>query len=175
VDTKTGQKREGQAIVEFMVAIIAVLAVMAGIIFIGRLQLAHTQTMIDARYEVANSLLSPQSMMSYDATWLHGWNYGNDDRPYTADDTPIYSFVAKDVAANIAENSMLQTLPQVPQNRISAFLQSSTYSDFLPMVKGERLVTVDFSDIPFLGNFFGFSQSISVKTKLYMTWGGSLQ
>ncbi len=173
-DVDTNTPKAGQAIVEFMVAILAVLAVITGIIFIGRLQLAHTQTMIEARYEVAESVLMPQAMLSYDATWLQGWNYGADERPYTADDTPIYSFSAQDVALNIANNSMLDRLPETPENRISSFIQDSSLPNLLPMVKGDRHIAVNFSYIPFLREFFGFSQSIDVRTKIYMTWSGGL-
>ncbi len=172
---KNTSKKHGQAIVEFVVAMVAILAVVTGVIVIGRLQLAHTQSMIEARYEVANSVLAPQAMLSYDATWLHGWNYGADERAYTADDTPIYSLVTRDIALNVANNSMLDTLNDLPANRISAFEESADYSYFLPMVKGSRHITVDLSDIPFLREFFGFSRNIGLKTELYMTYSGNLQ
>lgn len=77
--------KNGQAIVEFVVALIPLLALVAGLVQLGMLTNAHTEAMVEARRRVANRMIVT-SLGSAARDYYADWDNGHDGVSYSADD-----------------------------------------------------------------------------------------
>ena len=88
MDTRKKKKsNSGQAIVEFVVAIIALLLIVTGGVFLFELNSAQRDMTTTLRAEAGHSALNGFSANS--AQYIKGWENGKDERPGTADDQAV--------------------------------------------------------------------------------------
>ena len=80
--------KRGQAAVEFVVALIALLLIVSGGVFVFSLQNARRDMAVTFRGEVGVEALNSSSLPTT-APYIRDWDPGNDQRPGTADDTII--------------------------------------------------------------------------------------
>ena len=81
--------RDGQAMVEFVVAMIVVVVLFASLIQLGLLGAAQTDLMRRARHEAGLFAISSAQGSSVPA-YTFGWLSGDDDVKYSADDRRLY-------------------------------------------------------------------------------------
>jgi hypothetical protein len=112
-------KKNGQAIIEFVVGLIAVLVLFAGLYQLGLLAQAHTEVMINAREEAAENVITPKLNLKQ-APYISSWNDGDDEVSYSADDESINGNIGA-VSAGIVVFAHPEALGQsVGPNSISA-------------------------------------------------------
>ena len=84
-------RKDGTALVEMTVGLVALLAVFAGMLFIARLGRERTQTLQEARakagrFAMAQTFISDNPGPDY----IYDWSKGDDDRKHSADDEVIH-------------------------------------------------------------------------------------
>ena len=78
--------RSGQAMVEFVIALVGVLLVAAGILLLAELHRADTDTFVEATAEAIDESTSVSIASSFSP--VDDWQPGRDDLRYTKDDRP---------------------------------------------------------------------------------------
>ena len=112
--------KHGQALLELAIMLVAVLVIVAGLIQIGWLSLAHLDAIHEARGLAAQYAMSEtyQSMLP-SARWIQEWDEGRDRRRYSRDDVAVIgsSHVLRQFVLPVARPDDLRQ--RLPQNRIS--------------------------------------------------------
>lgn len=120
-----GGPRAGQALVEMVAGLVAILVVFAGLVQIGRLGRAHTQAMMDARAEAGTFAASDQYVMQSPAPqYLYNWSEGGDDRRHSRDDRPLFA-----LANAVRDDIMAHGRPEDLATRIGENILSEAYAN----------------------------------------------
>ncbi len=120
---KHGESRaSGQAMVELAVGLVVILVLFAGLIQIGRLATAHTQTMITARENAGHSAMSDELSSGGATAHILSWGAGSDGKSYTADDllftSPNAAQTFQDIASVASSDELAGFLPGNPLSEI---------------------------------------------------------
>jgi hypothetical protein len=159
----------GQAIVEFVVALLAIAVLFAGLLQIAKLTLAHTETMNEARRDAAMQVVQSTSGGPL-PDFIAAWEDGPDGFSYSADDVLIPGDV--DTASRIADNAKPQELTEkINANRISQ-LKASPGSMTFGFVEGYSKKTVPV--LPLMRETVCASDSIDVECRVWMVQGGNI-
>lgn len=89
--TEHPHTRSGQAIIEMVVGIVALLLVFAGLVQLGLFSHARTQMMMEAREQAAVYASSDGGVSDSLPRYIYDWDRGRDERRHSADDEPILS------------------------------------------------------------------------------------
>ena len=165
--------RGGQAMIEFTIALVAIMAVVVGTILLGRIELAHTRTMTKARATAGSLALYPISPpMPIDAQFISDWQAGADNVGYTHDDEPIPDGNAISLIGDITAKSGLDRITP-PPNAISRLQSFPDISQFY-LVKGSESMSVNLSAIPGIGRLISGEPVISVESQAWLAWTGGI-
>ncbi len=178
--------------VEFAVALIVIIMLLAGLVQIGRLANTHTQTMIDARATAAESAMATGYSRAADAAYIYSWLPGSDGKPYTQDDLPMPATNAVDAAGEIVALARPDELADlVPDNDLSTLGLSEDNADEFFLVGGEasgscptlpalrHLALIeaagsgtddDGSPLPTRYHAYDPGPTISLKSKAWLVW-----
>ena len=77
----------GQAFAELTVALIAILAAFVGFLLVAALSSDRVSTLVRARE--AADMKSSSGIITMDGESIRYWNYGEDEIPFTVDDSPV--------------------------------------------------------------------------------------
>ncbi|MDP2989806.1 MAG: TadE/TadG family type IV pilus assembly protein, partial [Kiritimatiellota bacterium] len=127
----------GQAMVEFMVGLVVVLVLLAGLIQIGQLTHAHTRTMIAARAAAGLLAMAPTPPVSETASLISDWVPGPDLRRHTHDDVAMVTSNAATLSAELVTNACLAQVRDAPVNALSTLRDSPNPAGDFFLVKGE--------------------------------------
>lgn len=167
------KRNAGQAMIEFTIALVAIMAVAVGMILLGRMELAHTRTMTKARATAGALALDPLIYQSpLDAKFISDWQAGADNIGYTHDDEPIPDGTALSLVGDIYTKSGLAGIP-APPNAISRLQSFPDISQFY-LVEGRESMAIDLSAIPGVGRLISGEPVISVESKVWLTWTGGI-
>ena len=156
--------------IEFIVALVAVVALAAGLLQIASLGRAHTEAMVDARREAAARALSPMSYLS-DASYIEDWNEGPDGSRYTTDDE-----MAEDEGLSFQNIVVDRASPDdegwtvyngVPQNPFSSLRGAGNPSSVFGLTMGEADETV--SLLPAVQHLLYGADSLNVRCEVWLT------
>ena len=159
--------------IEFTIALVAIMAVVVGTILLNRLERAHTSTMTKARETAGSRALDLIYLGPIDAQFISDWQAGADNIGYTHDDEPIPDGTAISLAGNIIANSGLDRITP-PPNAISRLQSSPDLLDEFYLVKGSESMAVDLSAIPGIGRLISGEPVISVESKAWLAWTGGI-
>lgn len=163
-------KKNGQAIIEFVVGLIAMLVLFAGLYQLGLLAHAHTEIMINAREDVAEDFFMPVVNME-PPNYIAAWNDGDDEVNYSADDESTEGNIGA-VSAGITVFAHPNELAQhVGPNPVSA---ANVAPDLLMhgMQSGYDSVTVDV--LPAVQNLLYAEESIELECKVWLVTGENI-
>ncbi|MDP6525870.1 MAG: pilus assembly protein [Kiritimatiellia bacterium] len=161
----------GQAMIEFVIGLVAVMVLLAGLLQIASLTKAETDTMIDARREAAEKAMSDPSLLGT-ADFVGDVLVGGDESKYSADDihTTVSSdeFVAYIVEPSGSSAAEWAIIDSVPSNSFSAIRSSSVPTYELGMVKGDANDSVPL--ISAVQKLIYDDDSIEVESEVWMPW-----
>jgi len=155
--------------IEFTIALVAIMAVVIGTILLNRMELAHISSMVKAR-ETAGSLAMDLIYNSpIDAQFIADWQTGADNISYTHDDEPIPDGTAITLTGNIIETADLDAIT-APTNALSRLQSSHNLLSELYLVKGSESIAVYLSSIPGIGRLISGEPVISVESDVWLIW-----
>jgi hypothetical protein len=162
--------RSGQAIVEFIVGLVAVLVLFAGLLQVATLTKKHTDTMVEAR-----RLAAERAMTDLDAAsnpdYISNWKPGTDRKPYTRDDihSPADpgSFDSR-IVDRAAEDALgWSIIDFIPRNPLADMHGSGTPASEFGLVSGSDTRTVDL--LPAVQDLIYDRPRINVRCTVWMT------
>ncbi len=161
-----GAHTGGQALVEFAVALIAVMVLLAGLIQIGQLSRARTATLIAARRNAAVLALGASAPPAGAVPVISSWMPGPDGRRYTHDDFAVGASNAMALPRLLAGMARLGSVPQAPPNAISRMAASGA-AEF-GLVRGDAADTVP--TLPVIRNLVYPRPEIELESEVWLTW-----
>lgn len=162
----------GQAMIEFTIALVAIMAVIAGTILLNKLEWAHIYTMTKARGTAGALALDLIYRGPINAQFISDWQAGADNVGYTHDDEPISDGTAISLIGDITANSGLAGIA-APPNAISRLQSFPDISEFY-LVKGSESMAVDLSAIPGVGRLISGEPVVSVESEAWLAWTGGI-
>ena len=166
--------RQGQAILELVIGLVALMAVTMGLILIGQLGRAHTQAMIDARAEAGDRALASQYVSAAPGpVFLYDWTAGPDDRTHSRDDRPVYAFgeVLRDDLVTHAKPEDLEAA--LPDNLLSDIRNGASALESFNLVHGhEESDPVPL--LPVVRRLFYNAESIEMEADAWLGWGSGI-
>jgi len=165
--------------IEFVVGLVAILALLGCLLLAVRLFNAHTATLVQARAEAGRlSLTEPGE--DTDILWTEipehilDWQPGSDTRTYTRDDTyttvgsPAFDTV---LDAAVADATAWDFIDAAAGNDLSALRNSLTPVADLGLIKGQSDVrTINLADLPAVVHLLYASPTIDVESHVWTTW-----
>lgn len=162
--------RSGQALMEMVVALVAVAVVVAALLQITALSRAHLQMINAARAEAAMYAMAPEYRSGAPmADLIVNWELGPDGRPMTADDRAVVTG-AGGVRSRVLRHARPEELNRVvPGNPVTA----AAWNDPLPAAFG-LVRSVQLSDpvpmIPIARHLLYDAESIRVEGDATTVW-----
>jgi hypothetical protein len=163
-------KRNGQAMVEFMVAIIAVLVLFAGLVQVGLLSKADTDVMVKARALAGEDVVNPTAGEPA-PDYISERTKGDDDVSYSVDDESSDgdAFEFQNNIVGYAHNGDL--FARVGPNLVTDLL-ANPFNVMNGMVQGES--SKDVPLLPVIRDMVYADESIKVKRTVWMVSGGEV-
>lgn len=165
---KSKMRSRGQAMVEFMIGLVAALVLLAGLIQIGQLMHAHTRTMIAARANAGRLAIARTPPLSEIASFISDWVPGPDRRQHTHDDIALINTNAAKLPGELVGTAHLEQLPDAPINALS-MLQTSPnpINDFF-LVKGKASESVHI--LPIIRRLVYTHSTLEVESDTWLVW-----
>ena len=161
--------RSGQAMVEFIVALISVITIFAVMVQLAAFGRAQTDTMVNARRTAGlRSLLEPPAQTSAD--YIQDWDPGDDESRHTADDfyrraNPA-AFQSDILDRTVASPADWAVLDAVPDNPISGLRGASNPSARFGLVNGTDSETIPL--LPAVRHLIYRSDRITIESDVWM-------
>lgn len=157
----------GQAIVEWIVALVAILVLVSALLQIGRLGILHSATLHDAREHAGGLSLLPTPSFS-GPDYIAHWSTGPDESPYSRDDTPIAGWSAG-FEAGVVQPAHPDVLAiHRPGNPISALAGNPFPQMNFGLIQAQRTATN--ATLPVVRNLIYDAASIEVQGEAWATW-----
>ena len=162
-------RRNGQAMIEVIVALAAIVALLAALLQVASLNLAQTDTMTNARREVGLRALGEEAT-SANPDYIRYWQEGPDESRYSVDDvhTPAAPSLFENTIVNKAAATPAdwQIMQEVPANRVAILHQAGDPSDRFGFVNGQDNKSVNV--LPAVRSLLYNSESINVKSEVWL-------
>lgn len=157
----------GQAMVEFVVALVSILVLLVGLTQVSQLGLLHSETMRKARREAGLQAL--QDVQNWSAPdYIRDRTPGGDSRRYSRDDGSTAANPA-DLSSHIIAYANPVTLQgMVPGNQVSALGNNSFPQLSLGFVRGNSMETTNL--LPIVRHLIYNANSVDVQCDVWMTW-----
>lgn len=156
--------------IEFTIAVVAVLAVAAGLLLLNRLALARTNTMLTARGQAGALALSALYQGTLDSDFIADWQTGPDGATYTADDQPLSDLSALTLVDALVANAGQMPPGPLATNALARLSASPDPINEFYLVKGRESLSVDLTDIPAIGNLISGEPEIAVESEAWLPW-----
>jgi len=162
-------RRSGQALLELVVGLVAIMVLAAVILQLGSLQRAHTKTLIEARAEAGEFAMQIDYISSLPGPqYIRDWSPGTDLKAYSRDDVPqqgSIGYLSDDILA-VAQPQQLAVY--VPDNIITDSSDTATM-EALSLVSGQAQ-SEDISLLPIIQRLIYDAPSISMEANVWLTW-----
>jgi hypothetical protein len=163
--------RSGQAMVEVIVGLVALLVLTAGLIQVASLTRAQTDALVQAR-ELAGASAFMEVPISAYPEYIYEIEAGPDGRTYSGDDETT------DADASAFNNDVVEQLvrdpdewdviDQLPSSPFSSLHDALTPATEFGLLKGEATVTVEL--LPAVRSLLYRADEIDVECDVWMTW-----
>lgn len=162
--------RTGQALIELVIALVAVLALVAALLQIGQLTGVHMQELQEARAQAdANALSDAYVLMLPNPRYIQDWNPGPDGIIHTRDDQVVdgNELPVLTEIVDVAHPSELDL--RIPGNRVSALRTQNSLIREFDFVRGDAQPQT----VPLLSatqHLLYAADSITVEASTWMVW-----
>jgi hypothetical protein len=175
VDTSTTQpSRSGQAMIEVIVGLVAMVVLIAGLIQIVKLTRAQTEAMIDAR-EMVGALAFDDDPLSAFPGYIEDVEVGPDGRTYTGDDTTsdanageFDTRIVRRLVSPDNEANEWDTLDALPSSAFTSLHESLAPSTEFGLLRGQASTTIPTD--PAIRQLLYNADEIEVECEVWMTW-----
>ena len=165
-------RRSGQALTEFVVGLVAMLALIACVSIGTSMIVGHSASMEAARKNAATAALTDTG--NSEAQYTGSVTVGNDQKSYTRDDGRKYiddgafkSDVVDETVVNQDADTDWKVMDNVAKNPIET-LKTGSAAALFGLVKGTDKRTIDIQSIPATRLFYD-SNTLDVKSDVWMT------
>lgn len=171
----TSRSRSGQALVEMVVGLVAILVLVAGLLQLGQLARAHTAALMEARAEAGAFAMSPTFAQQAPAPqYLYDWSAGEDGRTHSRDDRALYA-LSDDVRDDVLAHAKPGPLGgYVGGNQVSAAYESEALLDSFRLVHG-REESEDLPLFPVVRTLLYDAESIRLEADVWLTWARAIE
>ena len=162
--------RRGQAMIETVVALVALLAVFGAMVQLALLGRARSEAMAEARQEAGeNALATGYAAPSPEPTFIYNWDVGGDDRSHSADD------FSRPALSGPAHRGLLDPMHadelavRMPGNAFSDLRDRDPVVTGFDFVKGEAqsgAITL----LPVVRRLLYNADSIRITSEAWLTW-----
>lgn len=170
-----GKGRSGQAMIEFVVGIIAVLVVFAGAIQIILLSVADTDTMVAATAEACDHARKSALGSGDSTTWISDWDVGADGFRQTKDDVAKggdSTFIQSAIAGRTAPGGDWSATDEAHSKDLRVLHDGALPMSAFGLLKGEA--EEDVPILPAIQSLFGLAPVVTVRNEVWMTATGGL-
>lgn len=167
---KTSSHKSGQALIEFVVGLVAILVVFAVLIQIGRIAKEHTQALLGARERAGEFALSEEhTTLMPGPMYIQDWSEGGDGTRYSRDDR-IRGGDAEAVPDHVAVHARPEELASwVGENDLTELYRTELPVGSFGLVHG-RYESDPIELYSVIRNLIYDADSISVDADVYMVW-----
>jgi hypothetical protein len=172
VDTSTTQRsRSGQAMIEVVVGLVAMVVLIAGLILITRLTLARTDAMNEARKIVGTITFDDEPMSAF-PSYIRDVEVGPDGRKYSGDDTTTdanaVDFDTTFVGQLVSQAADWNTLGELPSSAFTSLHGSPAPAAEFGLLMGHdsKSITTD----PAIRHLLYNAAEIEIDCEVWMTW-----
>jgi len=167
------RSRSGQALIEFMVGIVAVIVLLGGAIQIGRISTERTRAMQQATRSAHQLALFGDDASAYVPPYMVNWMVGNDERRHSTDDRRIVGSgnAVMNAADQIAQSQRLRE--QGVDHPMTALPDSAAVLASTDFVRGTS-ASLGIPVLPVIRNYVYRANSLSVDASAFMVWSGGL-
>jgi hypothetical protein len=168
--------KSGQAIVEFVVGLVAILIITAALLQIGTLVRADTRTLQEARADAGRDALGNEYFepISPGPRYIRDWGVGGDGNAYTRDDLPVLgnSALLSDGVVGNARPEALGAL--APGNPVTAIGRSDQVLSGLGFVRGHSS-SGPIPLLPVTRNLIFGRDSITLESQVFLIYTRGLE
>jgi len=159
--------RDGQAVVELVVALVVILVLLAGIIQVGWLGVHQSRAMMEARRQAGVKAMMPVSSFAA-PRFIRSCTVGADGIAYSRDDdfVPDNPAVVSDGIVSYAHPTQLDGIR--PDNPVSAISKSVLPEAMFGLVQGEQKDRIAL--VPVIRDLIYRADEIEVRGSAWMTW-----
>jgi len=172
---KADCRRGGQAMVEFVVGLVALLALFAGLLQLAALTRAHTDAMAAAREQAGERALldtEPAPIVAGTPDYIRDWNPGPDRRSYSRDDRFTggnQAFFDRVIVERAADGpSGWSILDSLPENRLTGLHCNPNPVARFGLVRGRERAGVPM--ISAAQELLYHAREIEIEANVWMTW-----
>lgn len=159
--------RSGQSLIEFVVALVCILALFAGLLQMGLLGIAQTQTMKEARRGAGQQAMRDTPLAPL-PDYIQDWEPGPDGKTYSADDEIIDGDTGSFNARVLAHAHPLELDTVRPGNVISTMSGSASPHGSFGLVQGNDQRTVDL--LPAVQHLIYGHETITIRSEVWLGW-----
>lgn len=162
--------RTGQALIETVIALVALLAVFGALIELSRLGRARTEALMEARRLAGqNALADTYASPNPGPRFIYQWNEGGDGRSYSADDV-AWTAQSQPIRDSLLAPAHPDELSQrVPGNALSNVQDIDSVVDGFDLVQGwqasERMEL-----LPVVRQLLYSEDHIRITAEAWLTW-----
>lgn len=159
--------KSGQALAEMVVAMVVMIVLIAGLLHIARMAMAHTEAMHEARRQAGERAMQ-QTPTWANPAFILDWDPGPDGSAYSRDDTIIPAAPAEFTLV-IPATAHPQALDQfLPGNPVSAIAANPSPQHEFHLVRGDgvRYIPVP----PIIQHLVYDSETIDLRGEVWMTY-----
>ena len=168
-----GSSQSGQAMIEVLVGIVALIVLIGGLLQVASLGSGQTDTMVAARKDAGDAAMASGEATAPD--YIKDWQTGADKKHYTADDTStpadpnqFETAIINHAAVDSSGWTLIDSVPQNDnENMISTIHKDGTPQDDLGFVQGTGSTNVDL--LPVIQDLVYNAKSITINSKVWMT------
>ena len=169
------QSLRGQALIEFLIGIIGIIALFAGLLQIASLSRAHTESMIEARSEAAEDAIGDTAFLA-SPDYIEAVMEGADGTRYSADDSftdgssaDFLDYIVEPSASSATEWAIIDG---ATGNQLSMLRSGLSPAYEMQMVRGTDSRDVDI--IPAVQNLIYDAETIEVQSTVWLPWLGGI-
>ena len=163
--------KKGQAMVEFVVALVVILVLVASIIQIGTMGVRHSRLMEEARREAGRKAMQAASSFA-GPQFIGACTVGPDGIAFSRDDDVIEGDIGS-FSAGIVSYAHISDLDAIRPGSPVSVLAGSPFPQYMfGLVDSERQETINL--IPIVRELIYRQDSIVLKGKAWMTWTSGL-
>ena len=160
----------GQAMVEMIIGLVAILVVFMGILQIQQLARAQTRTQIDARQEAGAAAMQETYGLTGPGPYFIGdWQVGRDQKAYSRDDTRtmISQQMITDLITLHAKPNEL--VARLPTNAVSALMSTTSTVSQMYLVHGHEQ-SAALPLLPVIRRLLYQADSIQIESDSWLSW-----